>query len=367
MNGIRSYASQVPNLVKRAPAPSRTGAILAASAATLAAAALYNTYRARKAERDHPPAGRFVTVDGVRLHYIEDGEGPPVVLLHGNVVTAEDYVWSGVFDRVAERHRVIAFDRPGFGFSDRPHGRSWTAAEQADLFQKAFARLGIERPVVAGHSWGTLAALALALNHPAAVSGLVLLSGYYKPTLRVDVPMVAVSVIPLVGDALRYTVSPLMGTALLPLNIKAMFAPLPVPERFSRQFPYAFPARPAQIRAEAQDGVTMVPSAAAMRDRYRDLHLPIVIMAGTRDQIAGYESHSVWLHESIPDSDLRLVEGVGHMVHYAVPGQVAQAIEAVSDQAHRRPFPAALTRPEPPARPRYAPDVPPGRPGARHG
>lgn len=86
----QSYPSQAADPVKRGSTPSRTGTILAASAAVLAAAALYNTYRARKEERDHPPTGRFVTVDGVRLHYIERGEGPAVVLLHGNVVTAED-------------------------------------------------------------------------------------------------------------------------------------------------------------------------------------------------------------------------------------------------------------------------------------
>ena len=105
----------------RVSKPSRTSAIFIATAATLAAMTAYNVYRARKVEREHPPTGRFVTVDGVRLHYIEKGEGPPVVLLHGNVVTAEDFETSGVLDLLAKRHRVIAFDRPGFGYSDRPH------------------------------------------------------------------------------------------------------------------------------------------------------------------------------------------------------------------------------------------------------
>jgi hypothetical protein len=114
LNGIRSNVSQAADLVKRGSPASRTKTILAVSAAALAASAVYNIYRTRKVEREHPPSGRFITVDGVRLHYLEKGEGPPVVLIHGNVVTAEDFVLSGVFDRLARNHRVIAFDRPGF-------------------------------------------------------------------------------------------------------------------------------------------------------------------------------------------------------------------------------------------------------------
>ena len=331
VNGSRSLASRASDLVKRGPRRSRTGTILAVSAAALAAAALYNTYRARRVEREHPPTGRFVTVEGVRLHYIERGEGPPVVLLHGNVVTAEDFVLSGVLDRVARRHRVIAFDRPGFGFSDRPQGGMWAPAAQADLLRRAFARLGIERAVVAGHSWGALVALALALDHPDAVSGLVLLSGYYDWSLRVDVPLAALPAIPVVGDVMRYTVSPLLGAALMPLVVRGMFAPRPVPERFAEGFPYGLPVRPSQIRAEAQDSATMVPAAAAMWRRLRELRAPVVIMAGTGDRVVDFESHAVRLHEELPHADLRLVPEVGHMLHYAVPDQVAEAIESVSN------------------------------------
>ena len=150
----------------RVSMPSRASAILVATAATLGAMIAYNLYRARAAEREHPPTGRFVTVDGVRLHYIDRGEGPPVVLLHGNVVTAEDFQTSGLLDLLARRHRVIAFDRPGFGYSDRPHGSAWSARAQADLLRDALVILGINRPVVLGHSWGAAVALALALNHP---------------------------------------------------------------------------------------------------------------------------------------------------------------------------------------------------------
>jgi pimeloyl-ACP methyl ester carboxylesterase len=307
--------------------------VLAASAAALAAAALYNTYRARQVERRHPPAGRFLEVDGVRLHYLERGEGPPVVLLHGNVVTAEDWALSGVLDRVAERHRVVAFDRPGFGYSDRPQGSAWTAAAQADLLRHALARLGLERPVVVGHSWGTNAALALALADPAAVRGLVLLSGYYHPTLRADALLVAPAAVPVLGDLLRHTVSPPLGAALLPALIKGMFAPLPVPERFERGFPHGMAVRPSQIRAEAQDGAGMAAGVAAMRDGYRGLRMPVVIVAGTEDRVVDVGRHAARLQGDIPGSELRLVPGAGHMVHHAVPGLVAELVEAVSGRA----------------------------------
>jgi pimeloyl-ACP methyl ester carboxylesterase len=312
-------------------AAGKGGTVLLAGAVALAAAAVWNNVRARRAERDHSPRGRFLEVDGVRLHYLERGAGPSVVLLHGNVVTAEDYLWSGVLDRVAERHRVVAIDRPGFGYSDRPKGRLWTPQEQAALLRHAFARLGLDRPVVVGHSWGTLVALALALDHPEAVRGLVLLSGYYRPSARIDVPLVAPPAIPVVGAVLRHTVSPLLGRALLPLNLKAMFLPLPVPTAFERDFPRGFPVRPEQIRAEAQDAVAMVPAVAALQQRYRELRLPVVIMAGSKDRIVGVDGHAVRFHQAIPGSELQVIPEAGHMFHYAVPERVAAAIAAVAD------------------------------------
>ena len=96
------------------PQAGKTGTVLLAGAAILAATALWNRTQARRAERDPPPTGRFLEIDGIRLHYLERGSGPPVVLVHGNVVTAEEYLLSGVFDQLVERgRRVVASDRPG--------------------------------------------------------------------------------------------------------------------------------------------------------------------------------------------------------------------------------------------------------------
>ena len=85
-----------------------------------------------------PPVFHFITVDETRLRYLDSGSGTPVVLLHGNGSMIEDFVSSGIMDH-APGHRFIAFDRPGFGYSERPRGREWGPSEQA---QPPAARIG---------------------------------------------------------------------------------------------------------------------------------------------------------------------------------------------------------------------------------
>ena len=256
-------------------------------------------------------------------------------------MTAEDFQTSGVLDLLVRRHRVIAFDRPGFGYSDRPHGSAWSARAQAELLSGALVLLGIDRPIVLGHSWGAAVALALALNHPDDVRGLVLLSGYYYPTFRVDALLSSPPAIPILGDLLRYSISPLLGKLVQPLLLKGMFAPLAVPASFATGSSPDMSVRPGQIRAESQDGVAMIPGAIAMRHRYQELTMPVVIMAGTKDGVVNAKQPRR-LHAQIPHSNLRMVPGVGHMLHYAVPAQVAEAIEEAGGLAMKPQHSASL-------------------------
>src|SRR5690349_16868233 len=182
-----------------------------AGAATLVAAtAIVNRHFAKKAQRDNPPQGRFIDVDGVRLHYVERGSGQPLVLFHGNGSMIQDFQSSGLIDLAAENYRVIVFDRPGFGHSLRPRNVVWSPDAQADLFRKALERLGVQRAIVLGHSWGAFVAVALAVKHPSFVEALVLVSGYYFPTVRTDVAISSVPAIPVLGDIVSYTVSPIV-------------------------------------------------------------------------------------------------------------------------------------------------------------
>jgi pimeloyl-ACP methyl ester carboxylesterase len=299
-----------------------------AGSAALAALALGNHLAARRAERRHPPHGAFMHVDGVRLHYSDRGEGSPVVLIHGNAVSGDDWNTSGVAELLLRGHRVVIFDRPGFGYSERPRGHLWTAAEQAELLHKALHLLGVERPVIVGHSWGTIVALALAEHHQTNVAGLVLVSGYYFWTLRPDALLVVAGALPILGDVLRYTISPLLGWLQMPLLKRMMFSPAQVPARFQAEYATAMALRPSQIRATSMDGALMIPGALALRRGYKDLTLPVAIIAGEGDKIV-FKRSSKYLAAEIRDSVLQIVEGAGHMVHHFAPRQVAQAVESV--------------------------------------
>jgi pimeloyl-ACP methyl ester carboxylesterase len=268
----------------------------------------------------------------VRLHYTDRGNGSPVVLFHGNAVTGSDWDTSGVADLLLHDHRVIIFDRPGFGFSDRPRGQLWTAAQQADLLHKALQQLGVERPVIVGHSWGTLVALAFASRYEEDTAGLVLVSGYYFWTLRPDVLLVAPGAIPVLGDLLRYTVSPLLGWLQMPVLQWAMFSPSRVPVRFRAGYSPAMALRPSQIRATSVDGVLMIQGALALRDDYKSLTLPVVIIAGDGDKVV-FKRRSEQLAMAIKGSELQIVKGAGHMAHHMAPRQVAQAVKDVIGRA----------------------------------
>jgi len=306
-------------------AMSRAGAITGV-AAVAAATALWVRRKAAAAEREHPPMGRRIDVDGVGVHYVERGVGTPVVLLHGNTVSLADFAASGLLDRLARDHRVIAFDRPGFGHSERPRDRLWTPAAQAELLHAALVQLGVDRPAVVGHSMGTLVALALALNQPQQVRKLVLLSGYHYPNVRVDALLAAPVALPVLGDAMRYTVTALAARAAMNRVARGMFAPLEVPPEFFTAQSREMMLRPSQIGANAQDAAFMMPAAASLAPRYGELCMPVTIMAGADDRVVDPEAHSVRLHDDVASSELVVVPCCGHMVHYVACEEIAATL-----------------------------------------
>ena len=302
--------------------PYVTAAVIAGA---LAASAILNRQLAKKAQRDNPPTGRFIEVNGVTIHYVERGAGRPLVLFHGNGSMIQDFESSSLIELAAENYRVIVFDRPGYGHSDRPRNVVWTPQAQADLFFKALQQLGVHSALVLGHSWGASVAVSLALKHPQFVEALVLASGYYFPSARADFLAMSLPAIPGFGDLLSHTVSPLLTRMVWPLLLKVIFGPRPVPTKFDG-FPKAMAVRPSQIHASAEESALMIPSALATSGEYGNLKMPVIIIAGVDDQLIDTDQQSGRLHDEIRHSRMHRVPGNGHMVHQTATSAVMSAI-----------------------------------------
>ena len=323
-------------------------ALSSAAGAFVGGTALINLLAARAAEQRHPPRGAFVEVDGVRLHYREAGQGPPLVLIHGNGVSADDFLASGLFERLSARHRVVAFDRPGFGHSSRPRGRPWTAADQADLLARACDALGLERPLVVGHSWGVFVALSLAFRRPAALCGLVLMSGYYIPTPRPDVWLAAPLAAPVLGSLLRWTTAPITTRLMTSPALRLLFAPNKVSEAFRAQYSIEMAARPSQLAASGAEGAAMVREARNVQAGGGALDLPVLLIAGRDDRLVSSRRQTVAYGRQLRTAEVLIIEGAGHMVHHVATEPVAQAIHALASRVMEGPYhpasPSGLAR-----------------------
>jgi pimeloyl-ACP methyl ester carboxylesterase len=113
----------------------------------------FTAWTARRIETALPPRGRFLEVDGARLHYLDKGQGPPIVMIHGLGGQMGHFTYA-LLDRLAREFRVVLIERPGSGHSTRPPGASATLRTQAGTIAKAIRALRLERPLVVGHSLG---------------------------------------------------------------------------------------------------------------------------------------------------------------------------------------------------------------------
>ena len=115
---------------------------------------------------------------------------------------------------------------------------------------------------------------------------------------------------------------------LAPIAVKVSFAPASVSRKFA-ELPVAMTLRPSRIRATASDTALMVPAAIALSQRFGELDLPIIVVAGEGDLIARAGEHAEPFAKEVDGADLRIVDGAGHLFHYAVPSQVVAAIRDV--------------------------------------
>lgn len=306
-------------------------------------------YRATQAEGDYPPIGEFVEVTGGQVHYVQDGSGPHLVLLHGAGGNLREFTFD-LMGRLTDRYTVTVFDRPGLGYTDRVPGvaTGLTATEgdspqdQAAMLREAADKLGVTDPIVAGHSFGGIVSYAWAVagldeDSPVNASAVVSLAGVTMPWPGELGRYYRVNGSAIGGLITIPAIAALATPGAIESSIESTFAPQSAPDGYGDYIGAGLTLRPNSMRANIRQVNTSRPQVVALSRRYPELSLPIEIVHGEEDTTVPIHVHAEEVAKIVPQVNTVRLPGVGHMPHHAEPDIVVDAIDRAAARAGLRP------------------------------
>jgi pimeloyl-ACP methyl ester carboxylesterase len=277
-------------------------------------------------ERLADPDSRFIEVNGITVHYKMAGSGRPAfILLHG--FAASTFSWREVIGPMSEWGTVVAFDRPGFGLTERPlqwTGRSpYSPESQSDLTVGLMDALGIERAVLVGNSAGGTLAILTALTYPERVEALVLVS----PAVYVGGGTPA-WLRPFLNTPQMRHLGPLLARQIQDWGVDFARSAWHDPEKLT---PEIWEGYTKPLRAENWDRalweVTRASRPLGLETRLGEVRVPVLVITGDDDRIVPTQQ-SVRLAGEIPGAQLAVIPECGHVPQEECPGPFLEAVEA---------------------------------------
>lgn len=291
--------------------------------------------RRAAAEAAYPPEGQFVEVDGHPVHYVQRGNGPDLVLIHGASGNTRDMTFSLV-DKLATDFRVTVFDRPGMGYTPRLAAQGVRVADQARLLSGASEALGLQSPVVAGQSFGGAIAMAWAVHHPERASAIVSIAGATHPW-KGDLDRLYITLSrPVIGPILAHLIGAWIPEDYVRGQVDGVFTPQDAPPGYDEYIGLGLVTRPATLRANAQQRTDLREELRVQSLAYLNITLPIEILHGTADDIVGLKIHAEPLERDAPNAALTRLPGIGHMPHHVAQDAVIAAIHRAAQRAGLR-------------------------------
>jgi pimeloyl-ACP methyl ester carboxylesterase len=288
---------------------------------------------AAKAQRLVPPVGKFIEIDGSRIHYVDVGEGRPIVFVHGLGAQLHHFRHT-LFAHFGPGYRLIALDRPGSGYSRRTNGATGRLPEQAETVRRFIETLGLEKPLVVGHSLGGAIALTLAVEHPEAISGIALLAPltHMEANAREKVGALYIPS-PLWRRIMAHTVAIPTSLRYARPTMDFIFAPQASPADYMVDGGGWLGLKPAHFYAAASDVVAIECDLSRIEQRYGEIAMPAGILFGTADRVIDIRIHGEPMQGKIERLDFEPVDGVGHMPQFAEPERVVAFIERIAARA----------------------------------
>ena len=280
------------------------------------------------AERLYPPMGRLEIINELKFHSYQTGIGPEkVIFIHGANINLRDWVFANSSIE-PNSYEAIYVDRPGFGYSERDTS-SWTARRQAEQIRE-FARINeIKQPILVAHSWGALVALEWILAHPGEIKGFVSVSGVNNSFGGIAEWMSREGLFDLPVELYSQHLAKNASTGSIERFAKRVFSPQIVPKDYLESVGVDLSRRRKTIMANNEDLKQTAKTVADLEKRYAEIEIPVEIIHGARDWLLKPNSHGKEFSKKICNSNLSLLDGVGHMAHHADPDSVHNAIKRI--------------------------------------
>jgi pimeloyl-ACP methyl ester carboxylesterase len=271
------------------------------------------------------PQDHFVTVKGRRVHYLEAGAGPTIVLIHGNAGNVDDFSYRAIRVLCTD-YKIVAVDRPGHGKSDRLNEKPEQLESQAALLHETLTSLGIKRPILIGHSWGASLALAYAVHYQDDIASMVLLApAAYAEKEESWWWMSTFVKPPVIGDVTLGLGRLFFAKSMLKKELKHAFYPQDVPEDYLKSATASWLGH-KQLRAYLEDEWKLNESLKKLSHHYSEIHVPVVIVTGDADKICPPQENAYPLKAAIRNSQLVELKHMGHEIPQTDPTSIRNAL-----------------------------------------
>lgn len=283
----------------------------------------------KRVERQFLPSGAFTDVDGGRIHWHQQGQGPALVLIHG--LAGNGLNFSTLARHLAENYTVYNIDRPGSGFSERHADTSANFAKQSQMILQWMDKIGLPSAFVVGHSMGGAISLRLALDAPERIKAVTLLCPLTTPAMEPPGPLMSLY-IPHTG--LRHLLANTIATPLQmhrgKKSMAQVFAPEAVPSSFAIEGGGGLSLHSKRFFHASSDIVASGSSLYKQFERYNEIACPVGVLFGENDGILRPNTHIPAVTNKVAGSISEIIPHAGHMIPITKPHECKAFIDKVN-------------------------------------